>query len=93
MLEATYIWNAATGLDRDFDIVLALNVLHYMPDLPATMAALSQRAGSLILEVGKKQIPEIIPVTTAHGLKLKKTVPSHRKQGVIGERVILHLAR
>jgi len=81
-------------LDRGpYDVILAMNVLHYAPDLAHSLDVLCARSKALVLEVGKGQLPDIIPETKKHGLTLVRTVKSHRIHTAIGERVILHLQR
>lgn len=85
--------NVEQDYAEESDIVFALNMLHYMEDLPAMIETLSRKSRALVLEVGKGQLDDILPVAVRNGQRMVKTVPSHRKQSVIGERVILHMEK
>ncbi|MFH1914872.1 MAG: methyltransferase [Pseudomonadota bacterium] len=85
--------NVSQSFDVKSDILMALNVLHYIPELDAFVTKMATQSTELILEIGEKQIEQILPVAVRHGHTLRKTLASHRQQGVLGRRVILHLAK
>lgn len=87
------VGSATDEFKEHYDILLAMNVLHYMEDLPAAIEHLCNVANSLIFEVGEGQIPQIIPSTKKCGFKLLKTIQSHRKQSVIGDRYLFYFSK
>jgi len=85
--------DVAKSFTDSCDVLLALNMLHYIQDLESFVAVIAERSQTLVLEIGKKQVESIVPMAIKKGHTVRKVLPSHRKQGVIGERVILHLSK
>ena len=81
------------GFDGEYDILMALNMLHYVENLDEVLCCMAKQSKQMILEVGKGQLEAIVSTLVRCGHKLNKVQESHRKQGVIGERVILHFVR
>jgi 2-polyprenyl-3-methyl-5-hydroxy-6-metoxy-1,4-benzoquinol methylase len=85
-----HVRDVSPGLDAEYDVVLALNMLHYISDLESLLSSMSKKSKSLVLEVGENQIERIFPIVMKNGHRLVQRVESHRKKSVIGDRVILH---
>ncbi|EGB16218.1 hypothetical protein DND132_3015 [Pseudodesulfovibrio mercurii] len=87
------VYDITTPLQRKYDIILALNVLHRTGKFELTTAIMFAHCNECILEVGEDQLPVIIAEATRQGFKLRRNIPSHRQQSCIGPRRILHMAR
>jgi cytidylate kinase/SAM-dependent methyltransferase len=87
------IKNVSNSFEDENDVLLALNMLHYIENLEELVTKLAQQSNEIVLEIGEKQIEQILPVIIKNGHALRKTLPSHRQQGVLGRRVILHFAK
>jgi len=85
--------DVSQSFDDKSDILLALNVLHYIPDLDDFVGKIASQSRILIMEIGEQQVEKILPVAVRHGHHLRKILTSHRQQGVLGPRVILFPAK
>ena len=83
--------NVEDGIDGEYDIIFALNMLHYVSNLPATIHEMCAHARTLLLEVGKLQVDEIVASAIHCGFTLTRVKDSHRRKSSIGPRVILRL--
>nr|WP_321512845.1 methyltransferase domain-containing protein [uncultured Pseudodesulfovibrio sp.] len=87
------VYDITTPLSQNYDIILALNVLHRTGKFELTTEIMFAHCNECILEVGESQLPVIIGEGTRQGFKLKRNIPSHRQQSCIGPRRVLHMVR
>jgi GT2 family glycosyltransferase/Flp pilus assembly protein TadD/cytidylate kinase/SAM-dependent methyltransferase len=83
--------NVEDGIDGEYDFILALNMLHYVSNLPATIHEMCAHARTLLLEVGKSQVDEIVASAVHSRFTLTRVKDSHRRKSSIGPCVILRL--
>lgn len=88
-----YNRDVCNGIEKKYDIVMVLNVLHYIDNVKFFLDKISNKTSELIFEIGKDQIEIVVPLVVKNGLNLKNVLNSHRKKGVLGERVILHFSK
>ena len=87
------VYDINTPLGRQFDVIMALNVLHRTGKFELTVENMFRHCRECILEVGQSQLPVIIGEGVRQGFKLLKNIPSHRTQSCIGPRRLLHMAK
>jgi hypothetical protein len=87
------VFDVSQSFPRSFDIVLALNVLHRVADPDKALGAILAASREIILEIGQNQCVDVVRAGKLSGFRLKKAVKSHRNSDVVGQRVILHMAR
>jgi len=87
------VYDITTPLGQKYDIIMALNVLHRTGKFELTAQIMFEHCNECILEVGESQLPFIIAEGTRQGFKLRRNIPSHRRQSCIGPRRVLHMAR
>jgi hypothetical protein len=87
------VLDSAEGFGEEFDVILALNVLHRVADFPAVCRNLFSAARELVVEIGETQLKEFLSLGREHGFRVCQSSKSHRCSDVVGQRTILHLAR
>jgi 2-polyprenyl-3-methyl-5-hydroxy-6-metoxy-1,4-benzoquinol methylase len=88
-----YIQDISNGIENQYDIVMALNMLHYIDNIDVFLKNISSNTSQLIFEIGKNQLESVVSRMIENGFKLKKNLESHRKKSVIGDRVVLHYVK
>lgn len=87
------VTNSELRFDRDYDVILALNVLHRVSDCEAVCRNIFNAARTTILEIGEAQIKDILTLGKPLGFRMKQIVKSHRSSDVIGQRMLVCLTR
>lgn len=87
------VCDVTKGLGRDFDMVMALNVLHRVSDMQAALKHIFEGSKEFLFEAGKKQLAEITETGKEHGFKLIRTHGSHRNSDVVGQRILAYMAK
>lgn len=85
--------DVSSGLGGDFDIVMALNVLHRVREFEVVVRHILSACRTAILEVGEQQMRPVMLLAKHKGFRLGKMIISHRSSSVVGQRVIAVLHR
>lgn len=75
------------------DIIMAMNMLHWIKDLDGFLKKIGSAANELVMEIGDTQIKRIVSVLRPLGFSQKKVVKSHRPDKIIGQRYLFHFVK
>lgn len=75
------------------DVMLAMNMLHWIHDLEGFVTAMGEASNELVMEIGEIQIKRIVSTLRPLGFKMRKSVKSHRPDKVIGQRYLFHFEK
>lgn len=75
------------------DVMLAMNMLHWVKDQEAFVRSMAEVADEIVMEIGEVQIKKIMKSLREVGFASKNAVVSHRPDKFIGQRYLFHLAR
>jgi len=75
------------------DIMMAMNMLHWVKDLEGFVTAMGEVSKELVMEIGETQIKRIVNVLKPLGFSMRKTVKSHRPDKFIGQRYLFHFVK
>lgn len=87
------VHNAEAGFESAFDIIFALNVLHRVADFTAVCNNIFAAAKEVVLEVGERQLKDLITLSKPFGFRTNRSLKSHRCSDVVGQRIIVHLVK
>lgn len=87
------VHNAEAGFESAFDIIFALNVLHRVADFTAVCNNIFAAAKEVVLEVGERQLKDLITLSKPFGFRTNRSLKSHRCSEVVGQRIIVHLVK
>lgn len=75
------------------EVLLAMNMLHWVRDQKAFVRSMAEAADEIVMEIGEVQIKTIMKTLQEVGFTSKNAVVSHRPDKVIGQRYLFHLVR
>ncbi|GEM_PF-1290318 len=75
------------------DVMLAMNMLHWVDDQKAFVTKMAEVADEIVMEIGEVQIKNIMKTLRDLGFAAQNTVQSHRPDKVIGQRYLFHLVK